>query len=325
MRSAASPSAGAAPWRPTTDFFDPADSTGRLVISAAILAAALVAATVLAALVARLARGSYGRYYARKGFRYAVVLVTAIALAIVWRPFAGQIGVVLGLFAAGVAFAAQEVIGAFAGWLNILSGRVFSVGDRVEMGGVRGDVIDITPLRTKILEMGEPRAFGETKSESWVGGRQYTGRIVAVSNKMTFTQPVFNFTASFEYIWEELTIPVRHSADWRNAEQILLEEVRSIPGAEGAQEAIERIARAHPVPKAEIEPRVFIRTDQRWTELAARFIVPVRSARTIKDQLTRRVLDRLAEAGIELAMDSVEVDLSGATPDAPHDDQPGER
>lgn len=320
-----SPSAGAAPWRLTTDFFDPADSTGRLVISAAILVAALVAATVLAALVARFARGSYGRYYARKGFRYFVVLVAAIALAIVWRPFAGQIGVVLGLLAAGVAFAAQEVIGAFAGWLNILSGRVFSVGDRVEMGGVRGDVIDITPLRTKILEMGEPRAFGETKSESWVGGRQYTGRIVAVSNKMTFTQPVFNFTASFEYIWEELTIPVRHSADWRRAEQILLEEVRSIPGAEGAQEAIERIARAHPVPKAEIEPRVFIRTDQRWTELAARFIVPVRSARTIKDQLTRRVLDRLEEAGIELAMDSVEVDLSGTAPDAPHDDRPGER
>ena len=306
------------------DFLDLDETTGRLVISAVILVAALIAATLLAGLVARLARDSYGRYYVRKGFRYVVVVIAAITLAVVWRPFAGQIGVVLGLFAAGVAFAAQEVIGAFAGWLNILSGRIFSVGDRVEMGGVRGDVIDITPLRTKILEMGEPRPFGETKSESWVGGRQYTGRIVAVSNKMTFTQPVFNFTASFEYIWEELTIPVRHSDDWRAAEQILLEEVRRIPGAEGAQEAIERVARAHPVPKAEIEPRVFIRTDQRWTELAARFIVPVRSARTIKDQLTRRVLDRLAEAGIELAMDSFEVNLAGATPPAPHDDEVGE-
>ncbi len=286
------------------------ESTGRLVISLAILIAALVAGTLIAGLVARFAKGGYGRYYARKGFRYAVAVVAAIALAVVWRPFAGQIGVVLGLFAAGVAFAAQEVIGAFAGWLNILSGSIFRVGDRVEMGGVRGDVIDITPLRTKILEMGTPRPPGETKSESWVGGRQYTGRIVAVSNKATFTQPVFNFTASFEYLWEELVIPVRHSADWRTAEEILLEEVRKIPGAEGAQEAIERIARAHPVPKAEIEPRVFIRADQRWIELAARFVVPVRSARTVKDELTRRVLDRLAEAGIELAMDSVEIDMA---------------
>lgn len=293
------------------DLFTLESVTGRFVISAVIVVAAIVAATLVATLVARTAHGGYGRYYARKAFRYAVAVVAVISLAIVWRPFAGQIGVVLGLFAAGVAFAAQEVIGAAAGWLNIMSGRIFRVGDRVEMGGVRGDVIDITPLRTKILEMGEPRSPGESTSGSWVGGRQYTGRIEAVSNKATFTQPVFNYSASFEYIWEELTIPVRHSSDWRSAERILLEEVRRIPGAEGAQEAIEEIARAHPVPRAEIEPRVFVRADQRWLELAARFVVPVRTARTVKDDLTRRVLERLDEAGIELAMDSVEIAMAG--------------
>jgi small-conductance mechanosensitive channel len=271
---------------------------------------ALLTAVLGAGLFARLSHSAYGRYYARKGFRYAVTVTAFIALAVVWRPFAGQIGVVLGLFAAGVAFAAQEVIGALAGWLNIMSGGIFRVGDRVEMGGVRGDVIDITPLRTKILEMGTPRPPGESTSASWVGGRQYTGRIVAVSNKATFTQPVFNFTASFEYIWEELTIPVRHGADWRAAESILLEEVGRIPGAEGAQEAIARIARAHPIPKTEIEPRVFVRADQRWLELSARFVVPVRTARTVKDELTRRVLERLEATGIELAMDSLEIHLA---------------
>jgi cobalamin synthase len=59
---------------------------------------------------------------------------------------AGRIGVVLGLLAAGIAFAMQEVIGALAGWANILSGRIFRVGGRIEMGGVRGDVIAVTPL-----------------------------------------------------------------------------------------------------------------------------------------------------------------------------------
>jgi len=294
------------------EYFTLDNVTGRLVVSGLIVLVAVVAATLVATLVARLARKGYGRYYARKGFRYLVAIAAAIALAIVWRPFAGQIGVVLGLFAAGVAFAAQEVIGAVAGWLNILSGRIFAVGDRVEMGGVRGDVIDITPLRTKILEMGSPPAAGESASDSWVAGRQYTGRIVAVSNKMTFTRPVFNFSTSFEYIWEELTFPVRQSADWPEAERILLDEVRRIPGAEGAQRAIERIARAHPVPRAEIEPRVFVRADQRWIELAARFVVPVRTARTVKDALTRRVLERFDEAGIELAMDSMEVELADA-------------
>jgi small-conductance mechanosensitive channel len=67
------------------------------------------------------------------------------------------------------------------------------------MGGVRGDVIDITPLRTKIMEMGSA-----TEEQTWVRGRQYTGRIVTVSNKATFTEPVFNYSTVFDYIWEEL-------------------------------------------------------------------------------------------------------------------------
>ena len=43
-----------------------------------------------------------------------------------------------------------------AGWFNILSGGIFRVGDRIQMGGVRGDVIDITPLRTKVMVIRSP-------------------------------------------------------------------------------------------------------------------------------------------------------------------------
>ena len=71
----------------------------------------------------------------------------------VWRPFAGRIAVILGFATAGLAFAMQEVIGALAGWISILTGRHFRVGDRIQMGGVRGDVLDLSPLRTKILEV----------------------------------------------------------------------------------------------------------------------------------------------------------------------------
>jgi small-conductance mechanosensitive channel len=94
-------------------------------------------------------------------------------IALIWRAFAGRIGVVLGLVVAGVAFAMQEVIGALAGWVNVVSGRIFRVGDRLQMGGVQGDVIDLTPLRTKILEIGSV-----AEDASWVKGRQHTGRIV---------------------------------------------------------------------------------------------------------------------------------------------------
>ncbi len=150
---------------------------GRLATSAALLVSGALVSTVVGRLLARRADDVYARYYARKVTRYAVAVVVLICLAVVWRAFAGRVGIVLGLATAGLAFAMQEVIGAVAGWFNIVSGRIFRVGDRIQMGGVRGDVIDITPLRTKVMEIGS-----DTDTDSWVRGRQYTGRIVAISN-----------------------------------------------------------------------------------------------------------------------------------------------
>ncbi len=275
---------------------DNESAAGRAVTSAAVVAFGFVLASFLPSVVTRRFDDATSRYYARKLIRFGIGVVVLVVLAVIWRAFAGRIGVVLGLGAAGLAFAMQEVVGAIAGWFNILSGSIFRVGDRIQMGGVRGDVIDITPLRTKIMEMGAANEDG-----SWVAGRQYTGRIVAVSNKMTFTEPVFNYSTVFGFIWEELTVPVPYDADWHRAEQILRDEVASVSATPGAQEAIKEMAARYPVPLADVEPRVFMRATDNWNELAARFVVPVRSARLVKDGVTRRVLDRFAAEGIPIA------------------------
>jgi small-conductance mechanosensitive channel len=135
---------------------DTSSVLGRLVTTAALVLVAV--AVVFGRLSAMKVRDSYNRYYVRKATHYITAVLLLIGLAIVWRPFAWRIGVVLGLAAAGVAFAMQEVIGAFAGWISILAGRQFRVGDRIQMGGVRGDVLDVTPLRTRRRHPGGPGA-----------------------------------------------------------------------------------------------------------------------------------------------------------------------
>ena len=132
-----------------------------------------------------------------------------------------------------MALALQEVIGAAAGWFNILSGGIFRVGDRVQLGGVNGDVIDITPLRTKLMEIGSELGEGD-----WVRGRQHTGRIVAVSNRASLTAPVYNYSGVFEYMWEEMTLPIAFRDDWREAERILFEEIRDVSTESGARAAM---------------------------------------------------------------------------------------
>lgn len=277
----------------------------RAIASAIVIAAAFAIAWAGGRAAAATVDDPFGRYHLRKAVRYIAVLLMLIALLVVWRAFAGRAAVVVGLFAAGLAFAMQEVVGALAGWVNILTGRIFRIGDRVQMGGVQGDVIDITPLRTKLLEIGSTLDDAPT----WVRGRQHTGRVVSLSNKLTFTEPVFNYSAALGYVWDELTLPISYRSDWRAAETIVREEAERISDTAGARKALEAFSREHPVPPAELEPRVFVRATDNWMELAARFVVPVRTARTTKDDLTRRISERFDAARIEFASETMEITL----------------
>lgn len=281
--------------------------TGRFATTGAIILVAVALSALISWVLTRTETDPYSRYYKNKITRYVFTFISIIAIGVTWRAFAGQAGVVLGLLAAGVAFAMQEVIGALAGWFNIMSGRIFRVGDRIDMAGVRGDVIDITPLRTKILEMGGATSGGtESDTTSWVKGRQYTGRIVSVSNKATFTEPLYNYSSVFDFIWEELTFPVPYDNDWREAEKILLREIQRTQSQE-AEAAMDYMQARYPIPRTEIEPRVFVRATDNWMEISGRFLLPVRSARGIKDQVTRRVIDEFDRRGITVASQTIDV------------------
>lgn len=239
------------------------------------------------------------RFNARRIVRTLIWFVAVLGLIVIWQPLGGNLAPALGLATAGLAFAMQEAIGAVAGWFNITFGSIFRVGDRVQMGGVQGDVIDISLLKTRLMEI------GDDANTTWVGGRQYTGRVVTVSNKATFTDPVYNYSMFFEYIWEEIEVAIPHHADWQGASRVLEEEARRQATAEGAREAMAAVRQRFPVPDTEVEPRVFASADETYMRLAVRFVVPVRSARTVKDEITRRIQRRLEEAGVEVVATQV--------------------
>ncbi len=258
---------------------------------------------VVSLIVNRVATRVFGdtdqRFNVRRIVRAAIWFVAILGLIVIWQPLGGNLAPALGLATAGLAFAMQEAIGAVAGWFNITFGSIFRVGDRVQMGGVQGDVIDISLLKTRLMEIGDD---AET---TWVGGRQYTGRVVTVSNKATFTHPVYNYSSFFEYIWEEIEVAIPHHEDWRGASRVLEEEARRQATAEGAREAMAAVRQRFPVPETEVEPRVFAAADETYMRLAVRFVVPVRSARSVKDEITRRIHRRLEAAGVEVVATQV--------------------
>jgi small-conductance mechanosensitive channel len=218
------------------------------------------------------------------------------------------------LVTAGLAFALQRVVTAIAGYFVILRGDTFSVGDRIVMGGVRGDVIALSFTQTTIMEMGQPPAVQSAPPAIWVQARQYTGRVVTVSNAKIFDEPVYNYSRDFPFLWEELSLPISYKDDRTKAELILLEVARrhTVRDAEMGAEALEEMRRRYFMETPGTEPKVFWRITDNWVELTVRFVVRDHGVRDVKDKMSRDILEALDSAGIGVA--SATFELVGLPP-----------
>ena len=249
------------------------------------------------------------RFWTRQGVSIAVTLVSIIGLVSIWFDNPARLTTAAGLVTAGLAFALQRVVTAIAGYFVILRGKTFNIGDRIRMGGVRGDVIDLTFLQTVIMEMGEPPGEQADAPAMWVQARQYSGRVVTVTNAKIFDEPVYNYSSRFPYLWEEMHLPVPYNATRQDAEHILLEAAQkhSVKVDELAKEEVKEMERRYFVKAADLNPRVFYRLTDNWLEMTVRFIVPDHGIREIKDRMSRDIIVALDKVGIGIASGTYEV------------------
>lgn len=254
------------------------------------------------------------RFWMIQGVNIGTLLVLVLGFLSIWFDDPTRLATGIGLVTAGVAFALQQVITAIAGYIVILRGEMFTVGDRITLGGVRGDVIGIRLTQTTIMEMGQPPAVQNADPAMWVRSRQYTGRIVNVSNAQVFSEPVYNYSRDFPFIWEEMSLPIPFNVDRDRVEQIMLTatQARTAEFIEDAGASIRHLARRHAIQPQSVEPRVYYRLTDNWLELTVRFIAPVRGVRDLKDELSRDMLTELDKAGIGLA--SATFDIVGLPP-----------
>jgi small-conductance mechanosensitive channel len=289
-----------------------ADNGKKLLFTLALIAFLLLLGWALRALTRAVLQGSRNErtvFWTRQGVKLAVGVLLVIGVAAIWFDDPTTLTTALGLITAGLAFALQKVVTAIAGYFVILRGKTFNVGDRIAMGGVRGDVIALGFTQTTIMEMGQPPAVQGADPAMWVKSRRYTGRVVTVSNAKIFDEPVYNYTHEFPYLWEELALPVAYTADRARAEAILLEvAARHAVGSEELdQAAIDELKRRYFLERLGTQPRVYYRLTDNWLELTVRFVVRDRGIRDVKDAIGRDLLAALDEAGITIASATFEV------------------
>lgn len=248
-------------------------------------------------------------FWTRQGIAIVLFIAGILGFISIWFDNPKLLAQGAGLIAAGLAFAMQKVVTSFAGYFVILRGKTFNVGDRITMGGVRGDVISLNFLQTVVMEMGEPGATQDDGTNVWVQSRQYTGRIVTISNAEIFEQPVYNYTREFPYIWEEIRLPISYKDDRQRAEQIILEAVRRQTRdiASLAEPELEQLTRHFFIERSEIGPRVYMRLTDNWIELAVRFLCRTHHIRRLKDQISREIIDGLDAVGIGIASSTYDI------------------
>jgi len=279
----------------------------KTLITVGLIAGVLIVAALLRGL-ARLAlageSGDRPRFWIAQVVRLLTLAAVILIVVRVWLSGTQEFTAVMGWVAAGLAIALQRVITAFAGYVIILRGNVFTVGDRITIGGVRGDVIALGFMQTTVMEMGQSRSEQNDAPSMWIHGRQYSGRIVRVTNDKVFDTPIYNYTRDFRYMWEELAIPVRYGDDYRKVEQILLDAARRHTGdiVAEARDALGKLRGKYFLGELpEVEPRVFVRLTDNWNELSLRFMVRPTNGRVLKDAMFRDILDGLDKAKIGIA------------------------
>lgn len=149
------------------------------------------------------------RYKSQKGIE---IIGYFLAILITVTYFTGNIkdfGLAIGFLTAGITITLQELILSIAGSFYIFFVRVYKPGDRIEINGIKGDVIDIDSIYTTMMEIGE-----------WVSSDNYSGRIVKFSNAFVFKGPVYNYSQDFPFVWDEFNLPIRYGSDIELAKKL---------------------------------------------------------------------------------------------------------
>lgn len=237
--------------------------------------------------------GSKRWYRLRKISSYVASGVVIAGLGLVWIEGFRQLTTFFGLLSAGVAVALKDWLVNLAAWSFILWRRPFDVGDRIEIGELKGDVVDIRLFQFSLLEVG-----------GWVDADQSTGRLVHVPNGLVFTRPLVNYDRGLGFVWHEVPVLVTFESDWRRAREILLslgEEHGHVPSEE-ARAKLERLTEKFLIVYHHLTPTVYVSVRDSGVLLTLRFLCQPRRRRGTEEAIWTGILDAFAaEEQVHLA------------------------
>ena len=187
------------------------------------------------------------------------------------------------------------------GWLVLAFERPFSVGDRIEINGVAGDVIDYGFFFVKVMEIRE-----------WTDADLYTGRILLVPTNWILSNTVYNYSKDFGYIWDRLWIGLLYGVDYtkvaNDIREMAHQHTQTLTGE--AMNAYTKIERKYFLKETSFEPQVFVSFNSNWVQLDLRYITGIKVRAKMHSELSAMILQYLSKNGITVASSSINVNVA---------------
>ncbi len=258
----------------------------RLLASLLIIFTLWLLRTVVIRILWRRTEDVQARYRWQKSTTYVSVVIGLFLVVRVWFEGIQSLATFLGLITAGLAIALKDLVTSFAGWLFILWRRPFMVGDRIEIGNHRGDVIDIRVFKFSLMEIG-----------NWVDAEQSTGRIVHVPNFMVLSEVLANYSRGFQFLWNEIPVLVTYESDWKKAKQILLKiaEGRGEHLSAAAEKRIKEASKKFMIFYHTLTPTVYTTVKDSGILLTIRYLIEPRRRRGSEEEIWEAVLEEFAK------------------------------
>lgn len=244
-------------------------------------------------------------FLARRLTRYVMIVLAIGAIASFLFDDLSMVAATMGIVSAALVISLQDACSSAFGWVVIMIGSKFGIGDRLQVEDSCGDVIDIQLLRTTLLEV-----------NGWMGCDEPTGRVVLVPNNFIFKSKFFNYSHGHPYIWGKINVTVSFDCAAKAGPlflRVLGEETASEFIA--ARTASQRMRRRYGVSDAAYEPRVTSAITGNDVIFALFYVAHFRNASRLRDRIEMRLIEELAKVpAIQLAVTSIQVSHSNSPP-----------
>jgi small-conductance mechanosensitive channel len=275
-------------WRSAVDSQYKAELKGlllRLVVLAIVLGVLLGVSEVWKRATFRYVPDVRRRYQFLLIRRIVLWCLTAIIIATAFASELGAVTTFAGLMTAGIAVALQNVILSIAGYFFLIGKYGVRVGDRVNIAGVTGDVVDIGLVRLQLMEITNGPA------------PLPTGRVVAFSNSVVFqaNSGMFKQIPGTNFLWHEITLTLDPNGHYRQVEQCMMEAVNKVFAEYRDRMEVQRrnVERSLNSTIAAFSPESRLHLTQTALELVIRYPVDLAHAGEIDNRVTREILDAL--------------------------------